>query len=102
MGLEFTGNGLNLNLGLPLDSYRFESPLVGVVKTKGRYEGWYAPSQPGNWTVQIRLPQETGRRVLHVEANGRRLPPKSLANGMIEIVGPSTLTKPLRWALVEQ
>jgi hypothetical protein len=102
VGLEFTGDGLNLNLGLPVESYRFESPLVGVSKSRRRYEGWYAPSRPGKWTVRISMPEEEGRRVSHVEADGRRLPLKKQANGVIEIAGTSTVTRPMRWALISQ
>jgi hypothetical protein len=100
LGLEFTGEGLNLNLGLPLESYRFDSPLVGVVKTQGRFEGWYAPSRSGNWTMHITLPVETAAMLSHAEVNGKRVPLRKLPNGVMEIAGAGSAQKPMRWALV--
>ncbi len=101
LGLEFMPNGLSLNLALPLEDYRFDSPLVGVVKAHGRYEGWYAPSRAGNWTVRIAIPKESIGSFSYMEANGKRLPIHIAANGSIEIAGASTLAKPMRWALVK-
>ncbi len=102
LGMEFTPEGLSLNLGLLVDAYSFDSPLVGVVKTKGRFEGWYAPSRPGNWKLRISLPESTIAKVSQVEVNGKRVPLNKLANGMIEVAGESTLNKPMRWALIDQ
>jgi hypothetical protein len=99
LGLEFTGDGLNLKLALPLDSYRFESPLVGVVKSHGAYEGWYAPASAGYWTVRIALSKEAIGNFSHIEANGKRLPIQDSPNGSIEIAGTSKPGKPMRWAL---
>ena len=101
LGMEFTPEGLSLNLALPLDSYRFDSPLVGVVKSNGSYEGWYAPARAGNWTVRIAIPKESTGTFSHIVADGKRLPIHTSPNGMIEIAGTSTLPKPMRWALVK-
>jgi len=100
-GGEFTGEGLDLNLGLPLDAYRFESPLVGVVKSKGRYEGWYAPSRQGHWSVRVRLPHEAAGRLSHAEVDGKRFPVRKEPDGAIAITGVSTEHAPMRWALIE-
>lgn len=100
LGLEFTGEGLNLNLGLPLDSYRFDSPLVGVVKTQERFEGWYAPSRSGTWTVRITLPEAAAEKLSHAEVNGKRVPLKRLPHGVMDIAGASSAQNPMRWALV--
>jgi hypothetical protein len=59
-----------------LESYRFDSPLVGVIKGPHGYEGWYAPSKAGEWRVRLELP---GRAV--------------------EIRGKSAPGKPMRWAV---
>jgi hypothetical protein len=102
LGLEFTPEGLKLNLALPLEAYRFDSPLLGVVKTKGRYEGWYAPARAGKWTVRIAIPKESIGKFARIEVNGRRLPIQSARNGAIEFAGKSAPSKPLRWALIEE
>jgi Glycosyl hydrolase 36 superfamily, catalytic domain len=102
LGMEFTPDGLSLNLGLLVDAYSFDSPLVGVMKTKGRFEGWYAPSRPGNWKLRITLPQSEIAMIPQVEVNGKPAPLNRLANGMIEISGESARNKPMRWALIVQ
>jgi hypothetical protein len=100
LGMEFTGEGMDLNLRLPLDSYSFRSPLVGVVKTKDRFEGWYAPLRTGNWKLRITLPESEIENVPDVEVNGKRAPLKVI-NGAIEIAGESSANSPLRWVLIE-
>jgi hypothetical protein len=100
LGLEFTRDGLDLNLALPLDSYRFDSPLVGVVKTKGKLEGWYAPSRSGNWKVRISLPATAVEKLAHAEVNGKRVPLNKLANSVLEVAGEGSAQKPMQWALV--
>jgi hypothetical protein len=62
LGLEFTPEGLDLAPTLPLDEYRFTSPLVGVIKTATGYEGWYAPSKAGEWRVRLKLAGRTLER----------------------------------------
>jgi glycosyl hydrolase family 36 len=76
LGLEFTEAGLDLAPGLPLESYRFDSPLVGVVKGAAGYEGWYAPARAGEWRIRLKL-----------------------QDGVTEIRGKSTPGTPMRWAV---
>jgi len=99
LGIEFTGAGMKLNLVLPAESYRFDSPLVGVVRTRGRYEGWYAPSRSGEWTIEIALPADSSKALSHVEVNGKRSRVEQQADGAIFVSGSSAPGKPLRWAL---
>jgi hypothetical protein len=99
LGLEFTAAGIRLSLRLPVESYRFDSPLVGVVKTDGRHEGWYMPSRAGTWKLEIVLPEEAARAVSSAEVNGKRLQIQRQADGAIILNGSSTPDKPLRWAL---
>jgi len=99
LGIEFTRDGMKLNLALPVESYRFDSPLVGVMKTRSRYEGWYAPSRSEAWTVEIALPEEAARRVSRVEVNGLRSRAIRQANGAIVVTGSSAPNQPLRWTL---
>ncbi len=98
LGVEFTEGGLRLAPALPPASYRFDSPLLGVVKTAAGYEGWYGPSKAGTWTVAISLPEAEMRCVRGVRVNGARarLAP---ASALIELKGPSAPGKPLRWSL---
>jgi hypothetical protein len=97
VGIEFTQSGLSLRLTLPLEAYRLDSPLVGVVKERGRYEGWYAPHRAGTWTVEIIVPRNTD--VKWAQVNGKRLPIRKEANGAIRIRGEGGPEKPFRWAL---
>lgn len=99
LGIEFTGDGMKLNLALPEESYRFDSPLVGVIKTRRRYEGWYAPSHSGAWTLEITLPEESSMRVSRVEVNGLRSRAIRRANGAFVVTGTSAPNQPLRWIL---
>jgi hypothetical protein len=100
LNLEFTETGLNISPNLPLDSYRFDSPLLGIAKPHpGRYEGWYAPSRPGQWTVRITLPPQVADALSHSEVNGAISPVKKSPDGTVAITGSSDLHKPLRWSL---
>jgi len=97
-GIDFTEKGVDLAPRLPLAEYRFDSPLVGLAKTAQGYEGWYAPSQAGEWHVRIQLPQEEARRVKHAEVNGARVRVHA-AGSAIELRGKSAPGSPLRWML---
>ena len=56
LGLEFTAGGMRIAPVLPLETYRFETPLVGLAKTPKGYEGWYAPLVAGTWEIRLALP----------------------------------------------
>ena len=99
LGIEFNRTGLAIAPALPAGEYQLESPLVGVRKTKTGYEGWYAPLAEGNWTVAILLLQDESQRIAKAEVNGRRRKFTRAANGSIELRGPSSPGKPLRWTL---
>ena len=100
LGIEFTEAGVNLKPKLPVESFRLDSPLIGVSKSSaGKYAGWYAPSRPGTWTLRITLPEHEAKTVLQVEVNGTPSPVKRLADGAIVLTGSSALHEPLRWAL---
>ena len=99
LGMEFTPAGMKLSLRLPAESYRFDSPLAGVVKTKGRYEGWYMPSRSGIWKLEIALPDRAAGAISSMEVNGKRSPIGKQSNGVISVSGSSAPQKPLRWAL---
>ena len=98
--IEFTEAGFNVSPELAAGPYRFESPLLGVSRSQeGRYEGWYAPSRPGRWTVRISLPAELAGRISQAEVNGASVSIKITAEGTIELLGSSNSQSPLRWSL---
>jgi len=100
LGIEFTEAGVKLRPALPVGAYRFDSPLLGLAKTAaGRYEGWYAPSRAGSWTVEIALPEGEAKGFTHAEMNGVRSAVKRLEDGTIVLKGSSSVGKALRWAL---
>jgi cellobiose phosphorylase len=100
INLEFTERGLTISPDLPVDSYRFESPLVGVIKSPERiYEGWYAPSQSGSWTIQITLPQQAFSRLKKAEVNGVSVALNKISENTLELTGKSDSGKPLRWRI---
>jgi hypothetical protein len=98
VGLEFTGDGVTLAPTLPLTSFRFDSALLGLIKTADGYEGWYNPSTQGTYAIRVKLPAEAAKVVSRVEVNGRRIdrPP---AAGLIEMRGQGGGGTPLRWSI---
>jgi hypothetical protein len=100
LGIEFTEAGVKMRPALPVGAYRFDSPLLGLVKTAaGRYEGWYDPSRAGSWTLEIVLPEGEAAGFRHAEVNETRSAVKRLGDGTIVLKGTSKVGEPLRWAL---
>jgi hypothetical protein len=98
--LQFTEDGLTISPDLPGTAYRFESPLIGVIKSAdGDFEGWYAPSQAGSWTVTITLPQQAMQLLRKAEVNGVSVELKKNSNNTLELKGKSEPGKPLHWRL---
>ncbi len=90
LGVDFTADGLRVAPSLPVATYRFDSPLLGVAKTPAGYEGWYTPLRAGSWTIRVSLPPEEANRV----KKGERGP-----DGAFVIKGASAPGKPMRWSL---
>jgi hypothetical protein len=100
LGIEFTESGFNVSPEIAAGEYRFDSPLLGVSRSGGgHYEGWYAPSQQGTWTIRIQLPEEIAKRMSRAEVNGAESPLKRIGNRTIALEGASEAGKPLRWGL---
>lgn len=99
LGMEFTGAGMKLNLALPVEEYRFDSPLVSVSRKARRFEGWYAPSRAGEWTIEARLPADVAKSLTQIEVNGKRARMEQREDGAIVVTGASAPGKPLRWAV---
>ena len=98
LGLEFTENGLSLAPTLPLEAFRFESPLLGLIKTPKGYEGWYNPSVRNTWSVRLSLSPEQAKRLDHAEVNGMRVRPH-VNQGTIELRGEGGAGSAFRWSL---
>ena len=82
---------------LPVESYAFRSPLLGLVKSRGRYEGWYEPLVAGEWTIELRLPASERQRFKRLRVNGAKQALTRTPDGAIEFRGASSPGKPLRW-----
>jgi hypothetical protein len=83
-----------------LPSYRFASPLLGLVKSSRGYQGWYEPTgEPRTWTIHLTLPAEETRGLERAEVNGTQVSASRRPDGAIELKGQGGRGKPLRWSL---
>jgi hypothetical protein len=98
LGLEFTENGLALAPKLPLQDFRFESPLVGVIKTARGYEGWYNPAVRNNWSVRLLLSSDEAKRLQKAEVNGIKVRAR-VGEGTIEVRGEGGAGSAFRWSV---
>jgi len=98
LGIEFTETGVAVAPDLPLSSFRFESPLLGLVKSARGYEGWYAPSSQNTWSVRIKLTGEEMKRLSRADVNGNRVRPR-VVDGAFELREQGGGGAPLRWSL---
>lgn len=99
LGVEFREKGVVLAPTLPLDAYEFNSPLLGMKKSSGKYAGWYAPSGTGVWTITLRLPAQEAARLKRAEVNGVRQAPRRTPDGAIEFEGQCAPGSALRWSI---
>lgn len=99
LGLEFDEAGLRLNLNLPENEYRFDSPLFGLSRTRRGFEGWYKPSRPGTWAIRILLEKDVLATIRHAEVNGKHFEARRQADGSVTLTGASTADAALRWKL---
>jgi hypothetical protein len=98
LGLEFTEAGIVLAPSLPLNSFRFESPLLGLIKSARGYEGWYNPSARNTWSVRLSLSAEELKRFQKIEVNGNRVHPRP-TDGVVEMRGVGGDGSQLRWSV---
>src|SRR5258708_11124774 len=73
MGLDFTESGMHLAPKLPLASFRFESPLLGLIKSADGYQGWYNPISQGTYSIRLKIPAAEAKGFSRVEVNGKRI-----------------------------
>ena len=97
LGADFHPAGVRLKPVIPLDAYKFDTPLLGFNKSPRGYFGWYAPAAAGHWTLELTLPQANLRLLHHLTVNGIRTPLRTSAPTTIS--GASTPGRPLRWEI---
>jgi Glycosyl hydrolase 36 superfamily, catalytic domain/Glycosyltransferase family 36 len=97
IGVSFTESGISLAPTLPLASFRFDSPLLGLIKTAQGYEGWYAPSVRNTYSIRLTLPADELKRFEHVEVNGNKIRPRVVDNS-IELRGIGGAGAQLHWS----
>jgi hypothetical protein len=102
LGVDFTEAGVTLAPKLPLASYRFDSPLLGISKSPRGYEGWYNPLSRGRWTIRLRLPAEEVKLFGKVEINGTRVSSALTADGCILFEGEGGEGSSLRWSILRR
>jgi hypothetical protein len=98
LGIEFTDKGVVLSPKLPLQTFRFESQLLGFAKSARGYEGWYNPSVRNTWTVRLSLPVDEAKRLQHVDVNGLRVRTR-VDQGTFELRVEGGAGSPARWAV---
>jgi hypothetical protein len=98
IGLEFTESGIVLAPKLPLASFRFESPLLGLIKSADGYEGWYNPSSQTTYTVRLKISAEVAKRFSRVEMNGKKIRAQ-MVDGALEMRGQGGAGTALHWSV---
>jgi hypothetical protein len=96
LGVEFTERGVGITPTLPLSDYEFSSPLLGFSKSARGYSGWYAPAEPGQWELELRLSDSELARFAQVSVNGS-IQPLVHAAKTIRFSGAGGAGTPLRW-----
>jgi hypothetical protein len=100
LGLEFTETGVTLAPKLPLPSYRFDSPLLGLSKSPRGYEGWYSPTSRGQWRIRLKVSAAEAKLFNKIEVNGVPVSPGPGDDGSIEFEGEGGQGSPLRWSVL--
>ena len=98
IGLEFTESGVSLAPKLPLSSFKFESPLLGMSKSARGYEGWYHPSAHGTYLIRLKVPAEVAKGLSRLEVNGKKINAR-LVDEAFEMRGHGGGQTPLRWSV---
>jgi hypothetical protein len=98
LGVEFNDEGLEFGPSLPMDSYRFSSPLLEFEKAESGYKGKYAPLTMGSWKISIRLDRKELERVSGLTINGKD--EKIIhEDDKLVLSGESSPGKPLTWEI---
>jgi len=98
VGVEFTESGVTLAPKLPLAAFRFESPLLGIIKSAEGYEGWYNPGSPGTYMIRLKVPADVAKSLSRVEVNGKRVDARPVDEAF-EMRAQGGAGTPLRWSV---
>jgi hypothetical protein len=98
LGIEFTETGVRLAPKLPLQTFRFESPLLGFMKSASGYEGWYNPSLRNTWSLRLALSPDEMKRFSRFEVNGIRVRARA-DQGLIELRGEGGAGSAMKWSV---
>jgi hypothetical protein len=96
IGINFTIDGVEIKPILPIDKYKFASPLIGFQKEKNFYSGWYAPLSEGNWKMILKIPTDELNLINTLEINGIKKP-ILIQNDCLIIEGKNDLHNKLEW-----
>jgi len=99
MGVEFNQAGVILAPKVPLACFRFESPLLGIVKSAQGYQGGYNPVAQNTYSIRLNLSPLEMKRVSRIEVNGKATNVRP-AGGVLEMRGPGGDGTPLRWSVL--
>jgi hypothetical protein len=98
VGVHFTESGVTLAPNLPLASFRFESPLLGIIKSDQGYEGWYNPGVAGGYVIHLKVPADVAKSLSQVEVNGKKGDAR-FVDEAFEMRGQGGGGIPLRWSV---
>jgi hypothetical protein len=98
LGLDFTETGVSFTPTVPLATFRFESPLLALVKSGSGYEGWYNPGAQNTYSIRLKLTSEELKRFSRIEVNGNRVRTRVSGN-VIEMRGLGGGGTALRWTV---
>src|SRR5205823_5390308 len=98
LGFEFNETGVILAPRLPLPSFRFDSSLLGLVKSAKGYEGWYNPVPRNTWSIRLNLAADDAKHLQQIEVNGNRVRARMI-EGAIELRGEGGGGSPLKWSI---
>jgi hypothetical protein len=98
MGINFTKDGVELNPIISNKQFNFSTPLIGLVKTKEGYSGWYDPKGEGTWKIVFKASKEELNNIESIFINGKKENFVRREN-CLEWDGKSTMNNPLRWIL---
>jgi hypothetical protein len=81
-----------------MSAFRFESPLVGIVKSAQGYEGWYSPQAQNTYSVRVKLSADELKRLTRADVNGNHYRAR-VVDGAVELRGLGGGGTPVRWSL---